>query len=393
MDYLPFEQPIADLELEIKQLEESGDQSPERTERLRQLRRELTEVMRQTYANLTPWQTVLVARHKNRPHTIDYLSLMFDEFVELHGDRHFGDDRAIRAGFAKLDERKLLVIGHQKGRTFQQRSENYFGCAHPEGYRKAMAKMRLAAKFGLPVVCLIDTPGAYPGIGAEERGQAQVIAASMFAMSRLPTPIVCIVVGEGGSGGALGIGVGDRVAMLEHAYYSVISPEGCAGILWKSGEYAEQAAGALKFTSADLHRLKVVDEVIPEPLGGAHRDHYQTAARVSAYLRKSLRELATLPIDRLLAQRYERFRRIGVLVDQPPPAATRHATTAHGSALATDTGGTQEDGGTKEDGLRAKRAARPAGNPTRDQTNGDPSAGTLPPTKAPKQSRSTPGRS
>ena len=215
----------------------------------------------------------------------------------------------------------MLVIGHQKGRNYKERTENFFGCAHPEGYRKAMSKMRLAAKFGLPVICLIDTPGAYPGIGAEERGQAQVIAENMYEMSRLQTPIVCVVIGEGGSGGALGIGVGDRVAMMQHSYYSVISPEGCAGILWKSAEYAEKAAEALKFTSDNLKRLGIVDEVIPEPLGGAHRDHHMTASRLKLFLSKSLRTLCELSMEELLDARYEKFRQMGVYLDPATAAA------------------------------------------------------------------------
>ena len=312
MDHLDFEQPIADLEAQIAQIQSSTVNSSESAEQLRKLKQQLIEVTRETYANLTPWQTVLVALHKNRPHTIDYLSLVFDEFVELHGDKLFGDDRAIRVGFASLDQTKVLVLGHQKGRTFRDRTENFFGCAHPEGYRKAMAKMRLAAKYKLPVICLIDTPGAYPGIGAEERGQAQVIAENMYEMSRLGTPIICIVIGEGGSGGALGIGVGDRVAVLEHAYYSVISPEGCAGILWKGAQHAEKAATALKFTSKHLIEMGIVDDVIAEPLGGAHRDHHGMAARMKSYLKKNLAELKSKPIDQLLEQRYQRFRKIGV---------------------------------------------------------------------------------
>jgi len=309
-----FEQPTLDLRIRIAKLE-AAEQTPETEDQLRSLRREEAKVTRHIYSSLTPWQTVKVARHKDRPHTVDYLALVFDEFVELHGDKHFGDDRAIRTGFAKLDQHKVLVVGHEKGRTYKEKTGCYFGCAHPEGYRKAMAKMRLAAKYQLPVIALIDTPGAYPGVGAEERGQAQVIAENMFEMSRLATPIICIVIGEGGSGGALGIGVGDRVAMLEHAYYSVISPEGCAGILWKSHAFAEQAAQALRFTSKHLRQFGVVDEVITEPLGGAHRDHHQMAQRVKIYLLRALRELVSAPLDELLQHRYEKFRRMGVFLE------------------------------------------------------------------------------
>jgi acetyl-CoA carboxylase carboxyl transferase subunit alpha len=314
-DYLEFEQPLADLDQKINQLQQQSDDSAESAEQIRELQRQLTELTRETYGSLTPWQTVQVARHKNRPHTIDYLSLVFDEFVELHGDKLFGDDRAIRVGFASLDRTKVMVLGHQKGRTFNDRTENYFGCAHPEGYRKAMAKMRMAAKYNLPVICLIDTPGAYPGIGAEERGQAQVIAENMYEMSRLETPIICIVIGEGGSGGALGIGVGDRVAVLEHAYYSVISPEGCAGILWKGAQHAEKAATALKFTSDHLLKMGIVDDVIPEPLGGAHRDHHKMAATMRSYLGKQLKDLKQQEMSTLLDGRYEKFRRIGEFVE------------------------------------------------------------------------------
>jgi acetyl-CoA carboxylase carboxyl transferase subunit alpha len=247
--------------------------------------------------------------------TTDYLSLVFDEFVELHGDKTFGDDQAIRTGFAKIGQYKVLFIGQQKGKTLKERNACNFGMTHPEGYRKAMAKMRMAAKYGLPVICLIDTPGAYPGVGAEERGQSQAIAESMFLMSQLPTPIICVVIGEGGSGGALGIGVGDKVAVLEHAYYSVIAPEGCAGILWKSGEFKKEAAQALKLTSRDLQKLSVIDDVIDEPLGGAHRDHHQMALRLKIYLLRALRELVGRPADQLLANRYEKFRRMGVFFE------------------------------------------------------------------------------
>ena len=215
---------------------------------------------------------------------------------------------------------KSWCLGHQKGRTYKERAACHFGCAHPEGYRKAMSKMRLAEKYNLPLICFIDTPGAYPGVGAEERGQAQVIAESMFKMSRLKTPIICVVIGEGGSGGALGIGLGDRVAVLQHAYYSVISPEGCAGILWKSHEHAPKAAAALRFTSGDLNRLGVVDDVIEEPLGGAHRDHHQMATRLKTYLSRQLSQLESKPIDQLLDERYEKFRRIGVFLEEPEAA-------------------------------------------------------------------------
>ena len=315
-DYLDFEEPIAKIKAEITAAEACNDESASAAQALRDLRKKMTDTTREIYDNLSPWQTVQVARHKNRPHTTDYLSLVFEEFVELHGDKLFGDDRAIRAGFATIDGTKVMVMGHQKGRTFKDRTKNYFGCAHPEGYRKAMAKMRMAEKYKLPVICFIDTPGAYPGIGAEERGQAQVIAENMLEMSRLKTPIICVVIGEGGSGGALGIGVGDRVASLKNAYYSVISPEGCAGILWKGAEHAEKAAEALKFTSENLLRFGIVDEVVDEPLGGAHRDHHSMAAKMKSFIKRNLKELSKYSTEELLANRYERFRKIGVFEEQ-----------------------------------------------------------------------------
>ncbi len=312
---LAFEQPIYRLEEQIALLEASEPKSVEVRDKIRGLRRELTETIRSVYSQLDPWETVQVARHPDRPMLTDYVNLLFDEFVELHGDKFFGDDRALRTGFAKLDRYKVLVVGHYKGKTLKERNECFFGCAHPEGYRKSMAKMRMAAKFHMPIICLIDTPGAYPGIGAEERGQAQVIAESMLEMSRLTTPIICVVIGEGGSGGALGIGIGDRVAVLQFAYYSVISPEGCAGILWKSHDYASDAARALKLTSKCLQELGCVDDVIEEPLGAAHRDHHQMATRLKMYLLKSLRELVDQPTDQLLAARYEKFRRMGRYIE------------------------------------------------------------------------------
>ncbi len=316
---LPLEKPIYELEDRIAELE-AAPLGGQQQEHLRKLRRELVKVQREIFENLDPWQTVEVSRHPDRPKTSDYLQLVFDEFVELHGDRAFGDDRAMLTGFAKLDQHKVMVIGHQKGKTLAERQACHFGCAHPEGYRKAMGKMRLAAKYGLPVICLIDTPGAYPGVGAEERGQAQVIAESMILMASLPVPVVCVVIGEGGSGGALGIGVGNRVAMLEHAYYSVISPEGCAGILWKSVDYKADAARALRFRSHDLAEFGVVDAVIEEPAGGAHRHPRQMAMRLKTYLGRMLRELVGRPAETLVAERYDRFRTLGVFIEDQQPA-------------------------------------------------------------------------
>jgi acetyl-CoA carboxylase carboxyl transferase subunit alpha len=312
---LAFERPIYELETRLQKLEAAPAEDEAAREDVRRLKRELADTKKRVYSNLAPWETVQVARHSERPMTTDYLNLVFDEFVELHGDKFFGDDQALRTGFAKIEGYKVMVVGHQKGKTTKERIACYHGCAHPEGYRKALGKMKLAAKYSLPVICFIDTPGAYPGIGAEERGQAQVIAQNMFEMSRLPTPIICIVIGEGGSGGALGIGVGDKVAMLEHAYYSVISPEGCAGILWKSHTFAEQAAAALKMTSKHLLELGVVDDVIEEPLGGAHRDHHQMAARMKMYLVKCLKELVGQKPDVLVDKRYNKFRQMGVFLE------------------------------------------------------------------------------
>ena len=318
---LAFELPIFEIESRLQKLSEAEDHA-DRAEEIRRLRRERDDMTARIYSELTPWQTVQVARHKDRPQTSDYLTMVFDEFVELHGDRKFGDDEAMAVGFAKLDQFKVLVVGHRKGKTAKQRMSCFFGCAHPEGYRKALLKMRMAAKYRLPVICFIDTPGAYPGIGAEERGQSQAIAENMYEMSRLATPIICVVIGEGGSGGALGIGVGDRIAMLEHSYYSVISPEGCAGILWKSHEFAEKAANALKFTSKHLPDLGVVDDVIGEPLGGAHRDPHQMASRLKMYLLKSIRELVEVPSQQLLDSRYQKFRYMGKFLENVEAAAT-----------------------------------------------------------------------
>jgi acetyl-CoA carboxylase carboxyl transferase subunit alpha len=310
-----FEQPMLELEAKIHDLLQLPPGDPVVEQQLIALRRKWNEVTADVYSKLTPWEIVQVSRHKDRPYTRDYLNLAFDEFVELHGDKHFGDDQAILTGFAKIDQFKVMVVGHQKGRTYRDRAACNFGCAHPEGYRKAMSKMRMAEKYRMPIVCFIDTPGAYPGVGAEERGQAQVIAESMFQMSQMRTPIICVVIGEGGSGGALGIGVGDRIAVLQYAYYSVISPEGCAGILWKSHQHAPKAADALRFTSRHLLEMRVVDDVIEEPLGGAHRDHHKMAARMKSYLVRNLAALAGQSTDELIEQRYAKFRRMGVFLD------------------------------------------------------------------------------
>jgi acetyl-CoA carboxylase carboxyl transferase subunit alpha len=317
---LPFEQEIYQLEDALAALEAKAGEQVGANEEVRRMRREIINLKRKIYSNLTPWQTVLVSRHEERPQFLDYVDQVFEGYVELHGDRAIGDDRAIRCGFARLGEFRVMLIGQQKGHTLAERQECFYGCAHPEGYRKAMKNMRLAAKFRLPVICLIDTPGAFPGIGAEERGQAQLIANSLLEMSRLETPVVCVVLGEGGSGGALGIGIGDRVSMLEHAYYSVISPEGCAGILWKvaTEETKPLAAQALRLTARDLSRFGVIDDVIPEPLGGAHRDHREMSNTLKTFLLRYLRELRPLSRDDLLEQRYQKFRRMGVFLESPP---------------------------------------------------------------------------
>jgi acetyl-CoA carboxylase carboxyl transferase subunit alpha len=316
---LPFEAEIYELEDLLARLEAGAGDHLASSEEIRRIRRELVGLKKKIYSKLTPWQTILVARHRQRPQMMDYVDLVFEEFVELHGDRAVGDDRAIRCGFARLGDFRLMLVGHQKGHTLPERNECFYGCAHPEGYRKALKNMRLAAKFHLPIVCLIDTPGAYPGIGAEERGQAQLIASNLLEMSRLPTPIICVVIGEGGSGGALGIGIGDRVSMLEHAYYSVISPEGCAGILWREANEQTKslAAEALRLTSRHLKELGVIDEVITEPLGGAHRDHREMAKSLKAHLLRCLRELRPLPVEDLLEGRYQKFRRMGVFIAGP----------------------------------------------------------------------------
>ena len=318
---LPFEAPIYEMEARLGEME--AHYAKHRTEadsagvadQILRLRRELAGLKRAIYANLEPWQTVQVSRHQNRPQSREYIELIFDRFLELHGDRAIGDDQAIVTGLAQLGDQKVMFVGHQKGKNLAERTACNFGCAHPEGYRKALHKMKNAAKFGLPIICFIDTPGAYPGIAAEERGQAAIIAENLMEMSLIDTPIVCVVIGEGGSGGALAIGVGDKIAVLEHAYYSVISPEGCATILWKSNEHWPKAAAALKMTGKYLLDFGVIDEIVPEPVGGAHRDHREAASLLKSFLIRSLREISRLPREELLNRRYDKFRKIGVFAE------------------------------------------------------------------------------
>jgi acetyl-CoA carboxylase carboxyl transferase subunit alpha len=311
-DYLDFEQKVADVDRQMDELRRlSSIKGIDYSAEVRRLQQEQVAELKQIYSQLTAWQTVQVARHPKRPLLPDYLNLMVKDFRELHGDRCFGDDRAMVTGFGQIGREKVLIVGQNKGRGLKEKMACNFGCANPEGYRKAMAKMKFAAKFGIPVVTLIDTPGAYPGIGAEERGQAQAIAVNLFEMSRLPVPVICICIGEGGSGGALGIGVGDRLAMLEYAYYSVISPEGCAGILWRDGSQAPEAAEALKLTSKDLLKLKLVDEAIAEPLGGAHRNIHDTVYNVEQYIIKTLAVLKRTKLETLLENRYKKLRAVG----------------------------------------------------------------------------------
>lgn len=309
---LEFEKPLARLEQQIKELEGlQAAKGVDYTTELRQLRGNYTSLLRKTYDNLSAWETVQVARHPQRPLFKDYVEMICREFRELHGDRHFGDDRAIMCGLARMGGQKVMLIGHHKGRDTKEKVKCYFGLAHPEGYRKALRCMKMAEKFGLPIVTLIDTPGAYPGIGAEERGQAESIARSMMEMSRLKTPILSIVTGEGGSGGALGIGVADRVAMLEFAWYSVISPEACSAILFKDNDSAAALAESLKLTSKHLKTLGIIDTIVPEPLGGAHRDPHTAAHSLDQYVAKTLKALKSTKIENLLERRYERFRNMG----------------------------------------------------------------------------------
>ena len=313
---LDFEKPIAELEKQLEELKKHSKlQSIDLEREVQAMEQKIEETRREIYETLTAWQRVQIARHSARPFALDYLKLAFSDFVELHGDRLFGDDQAMPCGFATLGEYRCIVVAHQKGRDTKENIRRNFGSAHPEGYRKALRLMRLAEKFGRPIVALIDTPGAYPGVGAEERHISESIAMNLREMITLRSSIVAVVIGEGGSGGALGIGVADRVLMLENAYYSVISPEGCAAILWKHRSHAPEAAEALKLTAADLKGLGVIDEVVSEPPGGAHHNHQLAADNLKRALLSNLDDLAKKPIDKLLQERYQKFRSIGQVLE------------------------------------------------------------------------------
>jgi len=310
---LDFERPIIDLEEKIQELKSlPASKSIDLESEITRLEEKLGQARRDVYQNLTPWQRVQLARHPKRPYTLDYIQAFMTDFIELHGDRLFSDDKALIGGFATFDGTPVMLVGHQKGKDTKENLFRNFGSAHPEGYRKAIRLMQMAAKFKLPVLAFIDTPGAYPGVGAEERGQAQAIAYNLREMATLSVPIVVVVIGEGGSGGALGIGVGDRVLVMENAYYSVISPEGCAAILWKDRAKAPEAAASLKLTARDLLKLEIIDEAVKEPLGGAHRDPAAAAKSLQSAIKKHLRELMALSTKQLLAARQEKFRKMGL---------------------------------------------------------------------------------
>ncbi len=321
-DGLDFEQPLLELENRIAALQAEDDPLRVRDE-IARLEDRLVRLRQKTYASLTAWQRTQLARHPKRPHTLDWCKLLLEDFIELHGDRVYGDDPAIVGGLGRFESRSVVVIGHQKGRDTREKIARNFGMPNPEGYRKALRLMEMAAKFGKPIVCFIDTPGAYPGIGAEERGQAEAIARNLRTMAGLPVPLVAVVTGEGGSGGALAIGMGNRVLMLEHAIYSVISPEGCAAILWSDAAKAPDAAEAMRITAPELLRLGVIDGIVPEPLGGAHRDWDGAAQNLRLALREQLWDLADKPPATLVTERYEKFRRIGEFEEASLPPGAR----------------------------------------------------------------------
>jgi acetyl-CoA carboxylase carboxyl transferase subunit alpha len=312
MQLLEFEKPAAELERELEKLRtKSASQNIDLSDEISIMETKLAETRTEIYKNLTPWQRVQIARHTNRPFMLDYVSLAFTDFCELHGDRHIGDDASMPGGFARIGGKRVVIIGHQKGRDTKENLKRNFGSAHPEGYRKALRLMKTAEKFGLPIITMIDTPGAFPGIGAEERNIAEAIAFNLREMMLLKVPVVAIVLGEGGSGGALGIGVADRVIMMENAYYSVISPEGCAAILWKHRKHAPEAAEAMKLVAPDLMKLGLIDDVIAEPTGGAHHDHQATADTFRDKVISHIEQLSALSTEQLLNDRYAKFRNFG----------------------------------------------------------------------------------
>jgi acetyl-CoA carboxylase carboxyl transferase subunit alpha len=311
---LDFEKPIIDLEKKIHELQNfTKEKKIDLSAEVKNLQEKLEGLKKDIYSNLSPWQKVQIARHPQRPYTLDYISLIMTDFIELHGDRAFADDKALVGGLAKIGNIKVLVMGHQKGRDIKENLKRNFGCAHPEGYRKALRFMQMAQDFDLPIVIFIDTPGAYPGVGAEERGQAQAIAYNLREMISIATPIISIVIGEGGSGGALGVGIADKVCVLGNAYYSVISPEGCAAILWKDSSKAPDAAEALKLTAQDLLKMGLIDEIVPEPSGGAHRDPQKMAQILKGIILDNLKELSGVKKEELLKSRYKKFRTMGVI--------------------------------------------------------------------------------
>lgn len=314
--YLDFEKPIVELEKKIEELRNFTDsEEMDLSGEIGELEKRAEKLKEEIFANLTPWQRIQLVRHPQRPYTLDYINLMMDDFQELHGDRSFSDDQAIVGGLAKFAGQSLVVIGHQKGRDTRENLRRNFGMPHPEGYRKSLRLMKLGDNFGLPIVTFIDTPGAYPGIGAEERGQSRAIAENLREMSRIKVPLVSLVIGEGGSGGALGLGVGDRLLMLENAVYSVISPEGCAAIIWKERSRAPEAAKALNLTAQDLLSSGIIDEIIPEPLGGAHRNYEVSASNLKEILKKNLGELAKFSGRELIEKRYNKYREMGKFLE------------------------------------------------------------------------------
>ena len=311
---LEFEKPIIDLENKIEEMRKYEENLDIKDE-IKKLEEKVYQLKKNIYDNLTRWQRVQLARHPERPYTLDYIYMMTEDFIELHGDRYFGDDKAIVGGFAKIDEQKVMIVGHQKGRDTKSNLYRNFGMPNPEGYRKALRLMKLAEKFNTPIITLIDTPGAYPGLEAEQRGQAEAIARNLFEMSRLKVPVIIVIIGEGASGGALGIGVGDRILMLQNTWYSVISPESCSSILWRSWEYKEQAAEALRLTADDLLEQGLIDRIVPEPLGGAHRDPTTIGNTLKEILKEEIAALLKVKSDKLVQQRMEKFGKMGVFVE------------------------------------------------------------------------------